>query len=67
MAAMGVAPELAESAIRASLGWNSEARDVDAFLDAWSAIARGVATQETYAPAAAPSRARSGVEMRVGE
>lgn len=67
MAAMGVAPELAESAIRASLGWNSEARDVDAFLEAWRAIARGLATQETYALAAAPSRARSGVEMRVGE
>ncbi len=67
MAAMGVAPELAESAIRVSLGWSSEARDIDAFLEAWSIIARSPATQETYAPAAAPQRARSGVEMRVGE
>jgi len=32
LAAMGVAPELAECALRVSLGWNSTAEDVEAFL-----------------------------------
>ena len=33
LAAMGVAPELAECALRVSLGWNSTPDDVEAFLD----------------------------------
>jgi cysteine desulfurase len=36
LAAMGVAPAEAASAIRVSLGWRSELQDIDRFLDAWS-------------------------------
>lgn len=35
LSAMGVAPELAESAIRVSFGWNTEQADIDAVADAW--------------------------------
>jgi cysteine desulfurase len=35
LAAMGVDPDLAASAIRVSLGWTSAAADVEAFLAAW--------------------------------
>jgi cysteine desulfurase len=38
--AMGLAPELAGSAIRVSLGWASTAEDVEQFLDAWCDLAR---------------------------
>jgi cysteine desulfurase len=37
--AMGVAPELAASAIRISLGWETTARDIDRFLAAWDTLA----------------------------
>ncbi len=40
--AMGVDPALAASAIRVSLGWNSTEGDVDAFVQAWTAIHRRV-------------------------
>jgi cysteine desulfurase len=33
--AMGVEPELAKSALRVSLGWNSTPADVDSFIAAW--------------------------------
>ena len=36
--AMGVAPALAECAIRASLGWASRAEDVERFLAAWGRL-----------------------------
>ncbi|HEX4194213.1 MAG TPA: cysteine desulfurase family protein [Stellaceae bacterium] len=36
--AMGVAPALAESAIRISLGWNTCAEDIDQLVDAWGAL-----------------------------
>ena len=36
--AMGVAPALAESAIRISLGWSSSAEDIDQLVDAWGAL-----------------------------
>jgi cysteine desulfurase len=36
--AMGVAPALAESAIRISLGWSSRAEDIDQLVDAWGAL-----------------------------
>jgi cysteine desulfurase len=36
--AMGVAPALAESAIRISLGWNTTAEDIDQLVDAWGAL-----------------------------
>ncbi|WP_108398925.1 cysteine desulfurase family protein [Devosia submarina] len=38
LAAMGVAPELAECALRVSLGWNSTAGDVDAFVAGYQSI-----------------------------
>lgn len=38
LAAMGVAPELADCALRVSLGWNSTDEDVDAFLAGYRSI-----------------------------
>jgi len=40
LAAMGVAPEIANSTIRVSLGWTTTQADIDHFLDAWTALAR---------------------------
>lgn len=40
--AMGVADDLAACAIRVSLGWASQAGDVDAFLAAWEKLCRRV-------------------------
>ena len=40
LGAMGVDRELADSAIRVSLGWASRESDVDRFVDAWAAIAQ---------------------------
>lgn len=36
--AMGVAPGLADSAIRISLGWDTSAEDIDQLVDAWGAL-----------------------------
>jgi cysteine desulfurase len=36
--AMGVAPALAESAIRISLGWGTSAEDIEQLVDAWGAL-----------------------------
>jgi cysteine desulfurase len=36
--AMGVAPALAECAIRISLGWSTSAEDIDQLVDAWGAL-----------------------------
>lgn len=45
--AMGLAPEIAEGAIRVSLGWRTSEADIDAFLGAWNAIAgEGIASRE---------------------
>ena len=38
LAAMGLGPKLGGSAIRISLGWNTTADDIDAFLRAWTEI-----------------------------
>ncbi len=38
--AMGQDDTSAQSAIRVSLGWNSNAQDVDRFVDAWTAMAQ---------------------------
>jgi len=38
LAAMGVAPELSDCALRVSLGWNSTADDVDAFVAGYRSI-----------------------------
>ena len=38
LAAMGVAPELADCALRVSLGWNSTVDDVDAFVAGYRSI-----------------------------
>lgn len=40
LAAMGLAPAIAGSAVRVSLGWASRREDVDGFLDAWADLAR---------------------------
>ncbi len=40
LAAMGLEPAIAGSAVRVSLGWASRREDVDAFLDAWTELAR---------------------------
>ena len=39
LAAMGLEPRLAASAIRVSLGWTSREADVERFLEAWCALA----------------------------
>jgi cysteine desulfurase len=36
--AMGIAPELAASAIRISLGWRTEREDIDHLVEAWTAL-----------------------------
>ena len=38
LAAMGVSPDLADCALRVSLGWNSTAHDVDAFVAGYQSI-----------------------------
>lgn len=38
LAAMGVAPEMAECALRVSLGWNSTTDDVDAFVAGYRSV-----------------------------
>jgi cysteine desulfurase len=38
LAAMGIADDLAESAIRVSLGWNTTESDVDRFIAAWISL-----------------------------
>ncbi len=40
LAAMGLGPEIASSAIRVSLGWNTSEADVAAFLETWARVAR---------------------------
>jgi cysteine desulfurase len=40
LAAMGVAPELANSTIRVSLGWSTAKADIAHFIDAWTALYR---------------------------
>lgn len=46
--AMGVAPELARSAIRVSLGWSSRESDVERFLDAWRSFAAKRANERRH-------------------
>lgn len=52
LAAMGVAPALAGSAIRLSVGWHNEAADIDRFLDAWRLLALRDEKSSAAAPAA---------------
>jgi cysteine desulfurase len=40
LAAMGVAPEIASSTIRVSLGWSTSEADVDRFVQSWAALYR---------------------------
>lgn len=44
--AMGVAPELAKSAIRISLGINNTARDADKFINAWKKLYERVVSRK---------------------
>jgi len=41
LAAMGVEPDVADRTIRVSLGWNTTRAEVEAFADAWVAMAGG--------------------------
>jgi cysteine desulfurase len=50
--AMGVSEAEAANAIRVSLGWRSEASDVDAFLQAWGELYARAGLRDTTAPAA---------------
>jgi cysteine desulfurase len=43
--AMGIAPELAQAAIRVSLGWNTAEADIDRFLVAWETICKRFAAR----------------------
>jgi cysteine desulfurase len=38
LAAMGIAPEIANSTIRVSLGWTTTEADIDHFIDTWTAL-----------------------------
>ncbi len=40
LAAMGVAPEIADATIRVSLGWSTTEADIAHFIEAWSALFR---------------------------
>ena len=40
LTAMGLAPDIANNAIRLSLGWNSSKADVATFLEVWGAVTR---------------------------
>lgn len=40
LTAMGVAPQLAASAIRVSFGWNTQEQELSAFADAWTRIVK---------------------------
>lgn len=50
--AMGVSEAEAATAIRVSLGWRSEASDVDAFVQAWGELYARAGRRDTTAPAA---------------
>ena len=54
LAAMG-AGAAAATAIRVSLGWTSEAADVERFLEAWGALYSRGAGDAHEAPAATPA------------
>ncbi len=46
--AMGIAPEIADSVIRVSLGWTSSENDLEPFLTAWAnAVVRSLQRKET--------------------
>ena len=40
LAAMGIAPDIANATIRVSLGWNSSEAEIDHFLRSWTALYR---------------------------
>ena len=61
LAAMGVGEDIAQSAIRVSLGWTTTEADVDRFLEAWTGIyarAGGFGQVSREVTAAAPNRER---------
>jgi cysteine desulfurase len=53
LAAMGVAPEIANATIRVSLGWSTTEADIDHFIDAWTALYRRARRRAEAARAAA--------------
>ena len=58
LAAMGVDPGLAKSAIRASLGWDSAKSDIDIFARAWRAVLSHVSLGKNEAATSPPYSAR---------
>ena len=49
LAAMGVRPDVAKSAIRISLGWDSEKLDLDLFASTWRGVVKHIAPGEIQA------------------
>jgi cysteine desulfurase len=49
LAAMGVAPDLARSAIRISMGWDSSESDLDVFSIAWRDVVKHITPREIEA------------------
>jgi cysteine desulfurase len=49
LAAMGVDPALAHSAIRISFGWESAKSDLDLFASAWRGVLKHIAPGEIQA------------------
>ena len=47
LAAMGVAPDIADATIRVSLGWSTGEADIAHFLDAWTALSRRISGRRT--------------------
>ncbi len=47
LTAMGVAPNIAHTTIRVSLGWSTTEADIAHFLDAWTALSRRTAGRST--------------------
>ena len=41
LAAFGVEPELAARTVRVSVGWTTTLSELEAFADAWKAVAEG--------------------------
>ncbi len=66
LAAMGIAPQLAEAAIRISLGWSTTEADVDRFLAAWSRIC-GAQARVQPSPSVRDMDARTPERMTIGD
>jgi cysteine desulfurase len=52
LTAMGVAPAVASTAIRVSLGWPTTASDVERFIETWTGLWSRLGAARAAAPAA---------------